>query len=62
MLPNNKRSLYRITGKTYVAEKTRVDPQFMIVKINNVDVKMEIDSGAAMSIIPLKIKENILKT
>ena len=41
---------------TYIPGNTRIEPQQMNVDINNIPTRMEIDSGAAMSIIQLDLK------
>ncbi|KAJ8677695.1 hypothetical protein QAD02_013482 [Eretmocerus hayati] len=41
----------------YVSGNSEVEPRFMKVQINGVDLGMEIDSGSAESIIPLRLVE-----
>ncbi|XP_077280521.1 uncharacterized protein LOC143907554, partial [Temnothorax americanus] len=48
---------YGLYNLKYVSGKKMVKPQFMPVKINGININMEIDSGAAMSVIPMKLKE-----
>ncbi|XP_070526962.1 uncharacterized protein [Cardiocondyla obscurior] len=58
---NGQADIYNM-NTAYIPGKTRVEPQYMTVEINGVQINMEIDTGAAMSIISKDLKDKYFNT